>query len=239
MAEPVPLSPSTARGVPAAEFPIIADDTFKCVTADQKRRESDLLVNTRERKMRNKRAKPCTFMAQEVYKFTRPSYGYLTRRFWNESIQAPLVPVVKQIPYAVSLWHQIYPVASPADDDARDASRTAVAPEEVMPVQEVLDLQPGEFVQVRSLNEIRSTLDEDGRYRGLYFMPEMEDFCGKKYRVFKKIRSITLETDGEVRKLKSPTVFLEGVFCDGRRHDDCDRSCLLFWREAWLKRVES
>jgi hypothetical protein len=38
--------------------------------------------------------------------------------------------------------------------------------------------------------------------------------------------------------LKSPTVFLEGVYCDGKRHNDCDRSCLLFWREAWLKRVE-
>lgn len=105
-------------------------------------------------------------------------------------------------------------------------------------MDEVLDLQPGELVQVRSLDEIYSTLDGEGKYKGLLFMPEMEDFCEKKYHVFKKVRSITLETDGEVRKLKSPTVFLEGVYCDGKRHNDCDRSCLLFWREAWLKRVE-
>jgi hypothetical protein len=54
-----------------------------------------------------------------------------------------------------------------------------------MPVEEVLDLQPGELVRIRSLEEIRSTLDEAERYRGLYFMPEMEEFCGKKFRVFK------------------------------------------------------
>jgi hypothetical protein len=101
-----------------------------------------------------------------------------------------------------------------------------------------LDLQPGEYAQVRSLEEIRSTLDEEERYRGLYFMPEMEEFYGKKYRVFKTVRSITLEFNGEVRKLKSPTVFLEGVYCNGKKHHDCDRSCLLFWREAWLKRAE-
>jgi len=195
-------------------------------------------MNKGEGNMEDKRAKPCTFMAQEVYGFTRPSYEYLTRRAWNDSIKAPLIPVIKQIPYVVSVWHQVQPAISPAGDDVRDTNRPTIAQKGVMPVKEVLDLQPGEFVQIRSLDEIRSTLDENGKYKGLYFMPEMEDFCGNKYRVFKKVRSITLESNGEVRKLRSPTVFLEGVYCDGKRHNDCDRSCLLFWREAWLKRTE-
>jgi len=188
--------------------------------------------------MEDNYAKPCTFMAQEVYGFTRPSYEFLTRKVWNDSIKAPLIPVVKQIPYVVSLWQQVRPVIPPASDDIHDTNRPTIAQKGVIPVEEVLDLQPGELVRIRSLEEIRSTLDENGKYKGLLFMPEMEDFCGKQCRVFKKVRSITLESNGEVRKLKSPTVFLEGVYCDGKRHSDCDRSCLLFWREAWLKRIE-
>ena len=30
-------------------------------------------------------------------------------------------------------------------------------------------------------------------------------------------------------------VFLEGLRCDGSAHDGCQRSCLLFWKNAWLK----
>ena len=101
-----------------------------------------------------------------------------------------------------------------------------------------LNLQPGEWVEVRSIDEINLTLDERQKYKGLYFMPEMEQFCGKKFRVFKKAQTIKLESNGEVRKLKSPSVFLEGVYCTGEgRNEGCDRACFHFWREAWLKRV--
>jgi len=80
---------------------------------------------------------------------------------------------------------------------------------------EVLNLQPGEWVQVRSLDEISSTLDDKGKYKGLYFMPEMERYCGDRFKVFKKVEIIKLESTGEVRKLRSPSVFLEGVYCNG------------------------
>ena len=100
-----------------------------------------------------------------------------------------------------------------------------------------LDLQPGEWVEVRSIEEIRETLDEKRKCKGLYFMPEMADFCGMTYRVFKSIKKIKLESTGELRQLRSPTVFLEGAYCSGERHEGCDRACFHFWREAWLKRV--
>jgi hypothetical protein len=103
---------------------------------------------------------------------------------------------------------------------------------------ESLNLQPGECVQVRSIDEISATLDGRKKYKGLYFMPEMEKFCGKKFKVFKKVGTIKLESTGEVRKLRSPSVFLEGVYCNGERHEGCDRACFHFWREAWLKRIE-
>jgi len=102
---------------------------------------------------------------------------------------------------------------------------------------ECLNLQPGEWVQVRSLDEISTTLDDNRKCKGLFFMVEMEKFCGKKLKVFKKVETIKLESTGEVRKLRSPTVFLEGAYCDGERHSGCDRACFHFWRESWLKRV--
>jgi len=102
--------------------------------------------------------------------------------------------------------------------------------------EEFLNLQPGELAKVRSKEEIFPTLDENGKNRGLFFMPEMTQFCGKEYKVFKKVERIEMESTGEMRKLKSPTVFLEGVFCDGEFHDGCDRSCFMYWREIWLKR---
>lgn len=100
-----------------------------------------------------------------------------------------------------------------------------------------LNLQPGEWVETLSIREISGTLDERGRHKGLYFMPEMEKFCGKRYKVFKKVEVIKLESTGELRKLRSPTIFLEGVFCDGENQGGCERCCFHFWREEWLKRV--
>jgi len=103
---------------------------------------------------------------------------------------------------------------------------------------EVLDLQPGEWVEVRSAKEILATLDQTGRLKGLGIMSEMVKFCGKRFKVYKRVERIMLETTGEMRRIRTPTVLLEGVFCDGRFHRGCDRSCFCYWREAWLKRVE-
>ena len=110
-------------------------------------------------------------------------------------------------------------------------------PQKTFLENETLNLQPGECVEVRSIDEISMTLNEKGKYKGLYFMPEMEKFCGKKFKVFKRAEIIKLESTGEVRKLKSPTVFLEGVLCNGENHEGCDRACFHFWREVWLKRI--
>jgi len=122
---------------------------------------------------------------------------------------------------------------TPQKNGKEIVSNTVVPPLE----NDTLNLQPGEWVQVRSIDEILATLDGKGKYKGLYFMPEMETFCGKKFKVFKKAEIIKLESTGEVRKLKSPSIFLEGVYCNGERHEGCDRACFHFWREIWLKRI--
>lgn len=107
----------------------------------------------------------------------------------------------------------------------------------VIEVGKTLNLQPGEVVEVRSAKEIFATLDAQGKLRGLRFTREMEKFCGKRFRVYKILSKIILEATGELRKIKTPTVLLDGVFCDGTAHGGCDRSCFCYWREHWLKRV--
>jgi hypothetical protein len=100
-----------------------------------------------------------------------------------------------------------------------------------------LHLRAGEWVEVRSLAEILETLDADGSLGGLPFMPEMAPFCGRTFRVFKSAHKTcdTIETY-TIRRMES-AVHLEGVHCDGAAHGGCQAGCLIFWKEAWLKRA--
>jgi len=98
-------------------------------------------------------------------------------------------------------------------------------------------LKPGDWVRVKSATEIFATLDANGRHRGLGIVPEMTKFCGRQFRVFKNVNQICIETTGEIRKIRTPTVLLEGGICDGSFHGGCDRSLFIFWREAWLEKI--
>jgi len=100
-----------------------------------------------------------------------------------------------------------------------------------------MSFKEGDLVEVKSFEEIFETLDNEGRHRGLSFTKEMINFCGKQFKVYKKLERIVLESTGEMRRIRTPTYLLEGVFCDGRYHGNCDRSCFAFWREVWLKPV--
>lgn len=104
------------------------------------------------------------------------------------------------------------------------------------PYDKVLNLKPGELVEVKSEREILATLDADGKNRGLLWMRGMRSYCGKRYRVFKRVETILLESNGKLRKMRD-TVLLEGVMCDGSEFYECDRSCFHYWREVWLRRT--
>jgi hypothetical protein len=99
-----------------------------------------------------------------------------------------------------------------------------------------LDLRPGDSVRVRSASEIFSTLDAGGALDGLPFMPEMLKYCGRQLKVTRRADT-TCAGAGVVRRMRD-TVHLESIRCDGSAHDGCQAACLLFWKEAWLQRVE-
>jgi hypothetical protein len=100
-----------------------------------------------------------------------------------------------------------------------------------------LNLKAGEWVEVRSREEILATLDENGRLENLPFMPEMFAFCGQRLRVYKRAHK-TCDTvnDYKGRKMKN-AVHLEGIRCNGQSHGGCEASCLIYWKTAWLRKL--
>lgn len=102
-----------------------------------------------------------------------------------------------------------------------------------------LNLRAGEWVAVRSREEILATLDQSGRLENLPFMPEMLQFSGQRFRVFRRADKTCDNIEvWSIRRLKG-SVHLEGVRCDGQEHGGCQAGCMIFWKEAWLKRVEN
>ena len=105
-----------------------------------------------------------------------------------------------------------------------------------------LGLQPGDWVQVRSPEEIAQTLNKQGRNRGLWFDAEMLPYCEGTFRVKDRVRRIINESTGEMLELKRDCVILEGVVCSGDRSIGrwfCPRAIYPYWREAWLRRVDA
>ena len=103
------------------------------------------------------------------------------------------------------------------------------------PNEGVLGLQPGEVVEVRSVDEILRTLDAQRKHKGLSFGGEMHGQCGRRMTVVKRVERIMNEKTGKIR-LVSDTVLLDGSACD--RYLGCARGMPFMWREVWLKRVE-
>lgn len=99
-------------------------------------------------------------------------------------------------------------------------------------------LRTGDLVRVRSAEQILATLDTQGRFDGLPFMPEMLEFCGREYSVYRRADKVcdTINASGGLRRMRD-TVHLAGVRCAGSSHGGCQASCLLHWKEAWLEPI--
>jgi hypothetical protein len=106
---------------------------------------------------------------------------------------------------------------------------------------ETLNLQVGERVRVKSVEEIAKTLSPEGRNKGLWFDREMAAYCGGVYSVRQRVSRFINDQDGKMIVLKNEAVTLEGVWCTGdlsSRRWFCPRALLPYWRECWLERVD-
>ncbi|MFD2356345.1 hypothetical protein ACFSTC_54370 [Nonomuraea ferruginea] len=101
-----------------------------------------------------------------------------------------------------------------------------------------MELRVGDLVEVRGREEILATLDERGELENLPFMPEMLRYCGRRLTVHKVAHKLcdTISRSG-MRKMER-AVHLTGARCDGAAHGGCQTACSLYWKEAWLRKVE-
>lgn len=106
---------------------------------------------------------------------------------------------------------------------------------------EKLDLQPGEWVEVKSPQEIAATITPSGFNRGMRYDPEMLKYCTERYRVQKRISRLINEKNGKMTVMKTPCIQLENVYCRAEfteKRLGCPRAINTYWREIWLKRID-
>jgi hypothetical protein len=96
----------------------------------------------------------------------------------------------------------------------------------------------GDWVQVRSKDEILQTLDERSQLEALPFMPEMLQYCGRRFQVFRRAhKTCDPPNNGMESRKMMHAVHLEALRCDGAAHGGCQAGCLLFWKDEWLQPV--
>jgi hypothetical protein len=99
-------------------------------------------------------------------------------------------------------------------------------------------LQVGDLVEVRSPQEILATLDECGEFESLPFMPEMLQFCGRQFYVDKiAVKACDTITNSGMYRMHN-AVHLSNTRCDGAAHGGCQAACNVYWKDAWLRKIE-
>lgn len=110
-------------------------------------------------------------------------------------------------------------------------------PAAVVPVAQLPQLEAGDWVRVKSREEIDATLNHWKQLRGCAFMEEMAQYCGTTQKVLKPVKRFVDERD--LRVLKSTgIVLLADLNCQGVSGiGACDRNCFYFWRVEWLEKI--
>jgi len=99
-----------------------------------------------------------------------------------------------------------------------------------------LGLKAGDWVVVKSKEEILRTLDKNGQLDRMPFMPEMLQYAGQRLQVSKRAHKTCdpMNTGLGIRALPA-TVHIGDLRCDGSAHAGCQAGCLLYFKEAWLE----
>ena len=96
----------------------------------------------------------------------------------------------------------------------------------------------GDWVEVRSKEEILRTLDKNGRLDELPFMPQMFEHCGRRFPVRSSAYKTCDTVSGRYVGRRLPDAVHLDVRCDGLAYGGCQAGCLIFWKTAWLKPVD-
>lgn len=162
----------------------------------------------------------------------KKAYRIYERRF------GPNTPRKNMKPANTDLHQKV----SSAQSDSHPGSQQQQLVDQLRHVEEADPARPdhlkaGDWVRVRSWEEIQPMLDPFKETSGCAFLEDMRKYCGTKQRVFKSMERFLDERDYKVKKVRG-VILLENVICGGTpAFGRCDRSCFLFWREEWLEKV--
>src|SRR4051812_22997717 len=70
------------------------------------------------------------------------------------------------------------------------------------------------------------------------FMPEMVSHIGRRYKVTRRVDKICDTIGATGSRRMHATVYLEDLRCGGSGHGGCQAGCKIYWKEAWLRRVD-
>lgn len=101
------------------------------------------------------------------------------------------------------------------------------------------ELMVGDWVEIRSLAEIESTLDAKGQLDAVPFMPEMARYCKGRARVFRCLDKVYDYGKSKRMRQVDRCVLLVGLHCDGSAHGGCQAGCSLIWKADWLRRASA
>jgi hypothetical protein len=135
------------------------------------------------------------------------------------------------------LWNQLFKIDFELDQRIEDGWRTLKKGCCVSRTN--ARLRRGDIVEVKMPDEILQTLDAEGTLNHLPFMPEMTEFCGQRFRVLAQALTICMSGPESPRGFSADDVVtLDGIRCSGGAHDGCQKACMIFWREDWLRKVD-
>lgn len=97
-----------------------------------------------------------------------------------------------------------------------------------------MSLRVGDWVEIRSREEILATLDQHGCLDGLPFMPQMFQWCGQRFPVYKRAHKTCDTVNKTGGRGLTDSVHLD-LRCDGQAYGGCQAACLIFWKGAWLR----
>lgn len=101
-----------------------------------------------------------------------------------------------------------------------------------------MKLRSGDWAEVKSKEEILKTLDKKAQLDGMPFMPQMFQYCGQRFKVYKRAHK-TCDTVFPVRGRRVLDSIHLDIRCNGEAFGGCQAACLIFWKEAWLKPIAS
>ena len=101
-------------------------------------------------------------------------------------------------------------------------------------VSEDSTLRAGDWIEVKTPQEIVATLDANGTLDGVPFMPEMVPYCGRRFRLLRRAEKTCIEIgDGgyDTREfLKNDVFLLDGLRCPGTSTMDANDDACCFGR---------